>query len=438
MKKRTYRSTAIQDVTLSELSRLLGAALEAIVAIDIAKQKMVFALATMAGETLKLVRFEHPRQTRLFLELLEGLGAAGVKLQIVMESTGSYGDALRYQLTSRSLPVFQVDPKRCHDASMVFDGVPSQHDAKACTVMAQLHARGISRRYEPRVAEEKRARALIDRHRLLMRPLTQLAGTLEALVATYWPELMPYLGQRARWHLELLAELPGPLAVARDQDGARALLRRVTRGAMRPERIEEIVGASVGSLGVPMGDDDVRLVHATVRPMLRLREEIALLEKEADSFVSTQASSGVKNIAQTIGTMTALALLGDVGDPKRYASGATLQKALGLNLRERSSGEHQGRLRITKRGPARTRQYLYLAALRHIQYDSVVRAWFAKRCGEGSKVRAIVAVMRKLVLALPHLARGEPFDSRKLFDVRRLDLSASTAASTAALPAATS
>ena len=176
MKKRTYRSTAIQDVTLSELSRLLGAALEAIVAIDIAKQKMVFALATMAGETLKLVRFEHPRQTRLFLELLEGLGAAGVKLQIVMESTGSYGDALRYQLTSRSLPVFQVDPKRCHDASMVFDGVPSQHDAKACTVMAQLHARGISRRYEPRVAEEKRARALIDRHRLLMRPLTQLAA----------------------------------------------------------------------------------------------------------------------------------------------------------------------------------------------------------------------------------------------------------------------
>lgn len=424
MKKRTYRSTGIQDLAASEVVKLLGEKLEAIVAIDIAKQKMVFALASMAGQTLKLVRFEHPTQTRMFLALLDVLVAAGVRLDIVMEPTGSYGDALRYQLASRSLPIFQVDPKRCHDASSVFDGVPSQHDAKACTILAQLHARGISRRYEPRAAEEKRARALIDRHRLLMRPLEQLAGTLEALVATYWPELMPLLDSRARWHLELLAGFAGPVAVASDQESARALLRRVTRGGMRPERIEEVLRASVSSLGVPMAEDDVRLVHATVRPMLRLRDEIASLEKEADAFVSAQASSGVQNLSKAMGTMTALALMGDVGDPKRYTSGATLQKALGLNLRERSSGEHQGKLRITKRGPARARQYLYFAALRYIQHDAVVRAWFAKRCGEGSKVRAIVAVMRKLVLALPHLARGAPFDSHKLFDVRRLELSA--------------
>jgi transposase len=423
MKKRTYRTAAIQDIALPEVVKLLGSALEAIVAIDIAKQKMVFALASMAGQTLKLVRFEHPTQTRLFLALLDGLVAAGVRLEVVMESTGSYGDALRYQLASRSLPVFQVDPKRCHDASLVFDGVPSQHDAKACTILAELHARGISRRYEPRAAEEKKARALVDRHRMLMRPLEQLAGTLEALVATYWPELMPHLDLRARWHLELLAVFAGPLGVASDRDGARELLKRVTRGAMRPERIEEILRASVGSLGVPMSEDDVRLVHATVRPMLRLRDEVALLEKEADTFVSAQASSGVQSLARAIGTMTALALLGDVGDPKRYTSGATLQKALGLNLRERSSGEHQGKLRITKRGPARARQYLYFAALRYIQHDAVVRAWFAKRCKEGSKLRAVVAVMRKLVLALPHLARGAPFDSHKLFDVRRLELS---------------
>ncbi len=240
MRKHIYRCTALQDVTVGGLRVLLGSALQAIIALDIAKEKMVLGFASAAGETLKLIRFEHPRQTRMFLKLIEELVGAGVELSVVMESTGSYGDALRYQVVSRGVAVFVVDPKRSHDASIVFDGVPSQHDPKACTILAHMHARGLSRRYEPRAAEEKRARSLTDRHRLLSRPLLQLAGTLEALMATYWPELFAFVETRARWHLELLSAYPGPAFVASDEEGARALLRRVTHRGMRRERIEEI------------------------------------------------------------------------------------------------------------------------------------------------------------------------------------------------------
>ncbi len=55
------------------------------------------------------------------------------------------------------------------------------------------------------------------------------------------------------------------------------------------------------------------------------------------------------------------------------------------------------------------------------------QAWYeskVKRDG-GGKARAVVGLMRKLVKALYHVARGEPFDSRKLFDVRRLKLAQS-------------
>ena len=45
-----------------------------------------------------------------------------------------------------------------------------------------------------------------------------------------------------------------------------------------------------------------------------------------------------------------------------------------------------------------------------------------KRDGGRAKVRAVVAVMRKLVMALWHVARGAEFDARKLFDVRRLEV----------------
>ena len=105
--------------------------------------------------------------------------------------------------------------------------------------------------------------------------------------------------------------------------------------------------------------------------------------------------------------------------------GYTYQKALGLNLKEKSSGKHQGALHITKRGPGVARLFLYLAALRLVQRDPIVKAWYAKkvaRQGGIAKNRAVVAVMRKLAKALWHVAGGATFDSRKLFDVSRLRL----------------
>ena len=40
----------------------------------------------------------------------------------------------------------------------------------------------------------------------------------------------------------------------------------------------------------------------------------------------------------------------------------------------------------------------------------------------GSKARAAVALMRKLVKALFHVARGAPMNTQKLFDTTRLNI----------------
>jgi transposase len=90
---------------------------------------------------------------------------------------------------------------------------------------------------------------------------------------------------------------------------------------------------------------------------------------------------------------------------------------MGLNLKERSSGAYQGQLRISKRGNARARQWLYFAALRLVQ-DSEVRPWYeAKKArNEDAARKAVVAVMRKLALSLYHIgAKGEEFEPRRLF-----------------------
>ncbi len=71
---------------------------------------------------------------------------------------------------------------------------------------------------------------------------------------------------------------------------------------------------------------------------------------------------------------------------------------MGLNLKEKSSGTVQGQIKITKRGPSRVRQLLWLAVFRWIQADPIANAWYQrKRQRDGGRApRAAVALMRKL------------------------------------------
>ena len=47
-------------------------------------------------------------------------------LIVAMESTGTYGDALRAALAAAGLEVHRVGGKAAHDYAEVFDGVPSE------------------------------------------------------------------------------------------------------------------------------------------------------------------------------------------------------------------------------------------------------------------------------------------------------------------------
>jgi transposase len=121
--------------------------------------------------------------------------------------------------------------------------------------------------------------------------------------------------------------------------------------------------------------------------------------------------------AAVIGWATACVLWVYVGDPANYHCAEAYRKAMGLNLKERSSGRYQGQLKITKRGPGAVRRWMYFAAMRVIQLPEVVE-WYAVKKGQRQKggTRALVAVMRKLALGLYALGVGEEtFDARRLF-----------------------
>ena len=103
--KRTYKTVDVEKVSLARL--LAAIAGTVVVAIDVAKTAMVAGFADAAGKTQELVRFSHPRQTLVFVELLARLREAGRAVEVAMEPTGVYGNSLRFQLRARDFPVFQ-------------------------------------------------------------------------------------------------------------------------------------------------------------------------------------------------------------------------------------------------------------------------------------------------------------------------------------------
>ncbi|MDZ4063416.1 MAG: IS110 family transposase [Coriobacteriia bacterium] len=421
-KKRTYSSVDVERFDFETMLPRLGAA--CIVSVDVAKTDFYAGIATQSGDVLKIVRFKHPTQTRAFLSMIEALRHKGTSPQIVMEPTGTYGDAFRHQCHVRALPVFMSSPKHTHDMAEVLDGVPSMHDAKAVVVLAKLHAIRPGKRWEPESEARRTVRTTFDRREVYADALERNYGRLEALLARFWPGLDEFIKvQQQRSWMSLLEQFPGPEAVAAHAEQARVLLKKASRGALGQDKIDGIVASACACLGVPMTDGDRTQFRELVQEIRRLTAEQDRLDAEIAKAV--RAEPAAKRIVSVIGPAASAVILAYLGDPAQYASAGALEKAAGLNLKVRSSGKTAGQLKLTKRGPAVVRKYLYLAALRLILNNAVVRAWYVRREGyqSKSKLKAVVAVVRKLIRALWHVARhDESFDATRLFDTRSLNL----------------
>ena len=171
-----------------------------------------------------------------------------------------------------------------------------------------------------------------------------------------------------------------------------------------------------------MQEGERRLMQTIAQEARRAQQAFQAADKHVKEL--SVSSPVIRELARPLGVTTAAVLLTEVGDPRDFSAAASYRKSYGLNLKVRSSGKYKGQLKITKRGPGVARQWLYLAVLRLLKKDAVMRAWYERKVARdgGLKMKALIALMRKLVGALWHVARGESFDSRKLFDVRRLNL----------------
>lgn len=421
MSKRKYRATKIQDLDHTKLSAELGDG-RVIVAIDVAKEDFYAAIVSEKGQVHQIVKWLHPVESRAFLALVDHLGGPK-RVEVVMEPSGVYGDAIRAALDQAGVAVFRVNPKRVHDAAEVYDGVPSLHDAKAATLIATLHLGGVSERWPLEPEHQRRLAAVLRILEVHEKEVRRNRNRLEGLLARHWPGASSIMSTDSATMLEVLIEFGGPAELVEREDEARKLMRRVGGQFLSQEKIDALIESAHSSLGVPQLEEELQLV-SEIASEARRHQKAAKRARATVEKLALVEGSATEAMAPVVGKTTSAVLVAGVGDPTKFDCPSAYVKALGLNLKEKSSGKSKGGLHITKRGPGIARLFLYLAALRLIQRDRVVRAWYVKKVSRdaGRKQKALIALMRKLASALWHIARGAVFDSTKLFDVTRLRL----------------
>jgi len=420
MNKHRYQAKELQQVNWVQVGEdVTGKRL--VFGVDVAKEDFFGAFMLSPLESLITIKWQHPKETRALGDFLSTLPAA--RIEVALEPSGTYGDSLREFLRDLGFAIHLVSPKRVHDVAEVYDGVPSLHDAKAAYLIGRLHLEGASSPWCEASEDRREQQALVSELDLYQSEHRRNLNRLGALLSRHWPELDRIVELNSAGVLHLIAAYGTPQAVCVDCTEAEALLHHARRGIANPERVGAILDSAKATLGLPCTHGERHLLQVLASELLRTRKALQAVERRIAERVNQDPP--LQWIAQAFGKTTSLVLETTLGSPLAYTDPHAYIKAMGLNLKERSSGKHKGRLKITKRGPGRARHYLFLAALRFVQKDPVVQAWYHKkvvRDGRLPRYNALVAVMRKLGMAIWHVARGQAFDSCKLFDLKALGM----------------
>lgn len=416
-KKRRYSAVELEKVKVERVRKEVAGQV-VVFGVDIAKEVPYAALRTKSSEVLVTVKWRQPEQTHQVLDWLEALGAS--QLELVMESSGTYGDALRAQAHLRGMEVYQVSPKRVRDAREVYDGVPSSHDGKCAAVIGYLHQQGLSRRWQSKPEVERRLQAAMRLESYYKEQFQRASGKLEALLQRHWPELDKQMPLGSTTQLVLLQEYGSAAAVAREPKAARELMRRASRGQLQGGKLAAILESAAQTTGEVALEQEEKLVQELARDMLRAREAEKKAHQQLQQLCRREPEAA--RLEAVVGVTAAAALVGEAGSAEGFESVGQYEKAMGLNLVENSSGKKKSGVQISKRGSSLVRQLLCLATWRLMQRCPLARSWYERKVQrdgdkKGSRLKATVALMRKLVRGLWHVARGAEFDPHLLFNV---------------------
>ena len=406
---------------------------DAIVGVDIAKNVHWAGIILPNGREIKK-SFSFNNNKKGFESLVETVKNVLTMLNIEkviigMEPTGHYWKAFaRYLKTIDWMTVVTVNPKKVKDSKELDDNCQTKSDKKDCITIARLIKD--ARFFEPYLPEGVWAelRNLSNTRAELVRKQNAVKNRMIATMDEYFPEYTSTIKIFSRTSEEILKKCPFPEDIK--SLGKEGLLKHIKETVKRGyskkqvktiyELAEESIGTTEGVISAKFQLEMYRKeAELLIEQIEKAEEKLEEQLKETGYYESLISIPGV-------GIVSAAMFVGEIGDINRFDSYEQIRRYAGLNLVENSSGKHQGKTTVSKRGRSLLRSILYRMAFTMIGKNEEMKELYkyltTRKENQLKKKQAIVAVIGKILQIIYSIVtKNEEYKATRVFTQERIE-----------------
>lgn len=390
-----------------------------VVGIDVSKREMSFGGFRPSEWTGVSIVDQDAAGYESLEKFVDNLVAQGYEPWIAYEPTGPYSTCLREWLVASGRRLVQVNPYHVKRTKEVRDNSPQKDDWKDPSVIADLVWQGCYQEPLSLSGYYADLRAASTEWASLSKKRTALRNEFQALLQVWFPELCDIFKDAVcKSVCGIVRRYERADVLERSRISSLECTLRKAASGRTLNRAEAILLAAKGSVAPASGQLARHSAMVGLLDMLEIVESRqARLKSEMEGFLSMLPEAGCLVSLPNVGTITVAGVLGECGNIGAYKAYEHLEKFVGLNLYEVSSGKHKGRRRISKRGRSLARYLICAIAMLQTRTGGLFEQFAKELKTKGKKTGEIrVAVARKLLRLLYAVARDEKnFDPRQFF-----------------------
>ncbi len=377
-----------------------------LVAIDIAKEWNIALVQETSGRR-RSFKFANRRADHDdFVAFLHSLAGP---VQIALEPTGDYHRNIAYRLLTEGFHVVSISSLALARFREARFGTWDKNDPKDAQVMLAMMAQDLVQIYwDPLISGSHDWQELSNTYFHITLSRTRLQHSLLLHhIPLYFPEFTRYwYSTRSEWFIRFLVRFPTPASI-------RALDRNafiteawdlVGRKVSKQAKLEEIYTLATESIGLPVALESpaIETFRLQLTRYLELSQQRHYLDRRAQELLADNPDFQRLKTLPGVGAITALTILAEAGDLRRFRHHRQFLKYCGLDLSKSQSGQSKGHEVLSKRGNKRLRLAFWMAGLVAIHQrenafrDKYERYMSANPFDGDRKRKALTAVSAKM------------------------------------------
>ena len=341
-----------------------------------------------------------------------------------MEPTGHYWFCLANYLEKNKYQIAIVNPFHVKRSKEFDDNSPTKNDRKDPKVIAGLvNAGRYTKPYMPK-GVYKDLRTVVTLRNRYKDKQKMIKNSVQRWLSIFFPEFKEVF---KLWEqdmsLTILKNYPLPeMLINAGRDAIVATIIEVLGQCHSIKKVDMLLEYADISIGVSDGKygahlEIVGLLDEYELYTDKINQTDKLIEKLLDQIPNASMLLSIKGL----GKFTAASFIASVGDIQRFAHPNQIKKLLGLDPVETSSGFHQSKFRISKRGRTDGRTALFKAAipmLKHNDEFKQIHEYYTTREHNPlKKMQSVIAICCKMIRVFyAILKKGEQYDSQRLLN----------------------